>query len=278
MAHRTLVLVALALAAHLDAIPRSLPRGALPRRQDTSTKIIGGHEAAEGQLPYQSRVGELPGEGVGEVGSTSVAAWSSHRTLCVTAAHCVEGGDPTSPSGLRVVAGGLDLGTLEASEQVGEINFIIEHPFYSPITFENDIALLRLETPLLYTESVGQLELPQPQQNFTGEVCRVSGWGQTSEGGTLSSILLYTDLPVLSDEMCEESYVQDELFPSMLCVGGAAAAGVGSCHGDSGGPLACGSVLTGLVSWGYGCARPEYPGVYTEVSYFVDWIASHTRR
>ena len=51
------------------------------------------------------------------------------------------------------------------------------------------------------------------------EVCRVSGWGTTSEGGALSAKLLYTDLPVLSDEECGISYVDDELFPSMLCAG-----------------------------------------------------------
>merc|ERR1712226_1435710 len=48
-------------------------------------------------------------------------------------------------------------------------------------------------------------------------------------------------------------------------------------QGDSGGPFFTNESpesreLIGIVSWGYGCARPGYPGVYTQVSYFVDWI------
>lgn len=43
-------------------------------------------------------------------------------------------------------------------------------------------------------------------------------------------------------------------------------------QGDSGGPFVCGGQSVGIVSWGLGCARPDFPGVYTQTSYFVDWI------
>ncbi|KAK4291111.1 hypothetical protein Pmani_036040 [Petrolisthes manimaculis] len=137
----------------------------------------------------------------------------------LTAAHCVEGGDFTSPAGLRVMAGERDLTTEEGTEQLGTINLIIEHPFYDPITYENDIALLRLETPLMDTEFVKSVSLPSPFQNFTGESCRVSGWGRIQEDGASSDLLLYTDLTIINDTQCITAYTHDELFPSMLCAG-----------------------------------------------------------
>merc|ERR1711971_1536243 len=76
------------------------------------------------------------------------------------------------------------------------------------------------------------------------------------------------------DEGCRDSYGQNDIADSMICAG-LDAGGRDSCQGDSGGPFMCGFGLDGVVSWGYGCAQPGYPGVYTQTSYFVDWINSH---
>ena len=62
----------------------------------------------------------------------------------------------------------------------------------------------------------------------------------------------------------------------MICAG-VPEGGKDACQGDSGGPLACGGLLTGIVSWGYGCARPDYPGVYSEVAYFKDWVENNVQ-
>ena len=49
--------------------------------------------------------------------------------------------------------------------------------------------------------------------------------------------------------------------------------GKGFCLGDRGGPFVCNGVLTGVVSWGFGCSTTtEYPGVYANVAHFADWI------
>ncbi|KAA0200198.1 hypothetical protein HAZT_HAZT001259 [Hyalella azteca] len=83
-------------------------------------------------------------------------------------------------------------------------------------------------------------------------------------------VLMKVSMTVLDDKTCENAYgVQDFERTSMICAG--AAAGGDFCQGDEGGPLECGSYLTGLVSWGIGCGRGN-PGVYTSIYHYNTWI------
>ena len=97
------------------------------------------------------------------------------------------------------------------------------------------------------------------------------------EGGNCCpDVLMKVDVPIVADRTCKIEY-PFSIAESMLCAG---EPGKDSCQGDSGGPMVCynadGSVyLGGVVSWGIGCGGLFHPGVYTEVSYFVDWIANN---
>ena len=73
--------------------------------------------------------------------------------------------------------------------------------------------------------------------------------------------------------VCKQELGKHNVKESMMCQG---EEGKDSCQGDSGGPLTCSGMLCGIVSWGTGCGWDKYPGVYTEVSYFVDWITENT--
>uniref|UniRef100_A0A2K5CKE1 Transmembrane protease serine 5 n=1 Tax=Aotus nancymaae TaxID=37293 RepID=A0A2K5CKE1_AOTNA len=155
---------------------------------------------------------------------------------------------------------------------------IISHPLYSAQNHDYDIALLRLRTPLNFSDTVGAVCLPAKEQHFPkGSQCWVSGWGHTDPSHTYSSDMLQdTVVPLLSTQLCNSSCMYSgALTPRMLCAGyldGRADA----CQGDSGGPLVCpdGDTwrLVGVVSWGHGCAEPNHPGVYAKVAEFLDWI------
>uniref|UniRef100_A0A8D0H3T6 Peptidase S1 domain-containing protein n=1 Tax=Sphenodon punctatus TaxID=8508 RepID=A0A8D0H3T6_SPHPU len=105
----------------------------------------------------------------------------------------------------------------------------------------------------------------------TGEQCLVSGWGNLLTSGVkYPDLLQCLDVPILSDSTCRSSY-PGRITSNMFCAG-YTAGGKDSCQGDSGGPLVCNGELTGVVSWGIGCAQKNNPGVYTTVCNYRSWI------
>ena len=86
----------------------------------------------------------------------------------------------------------------------------------------------------------------------------------------MSPLLMEATVPIVAYENCSQSYGQ--IPSSMICAGDMSKGGVDACQGDSGGPLTCNGLLAGVVSWGNKCGQPNYPGVYTNVSEYYDWI------
>lgn len=139
------------------------------------------------------------------------------------------------------------------------------------MTNVNDVALLYWEEPLSLGVTVQPIAIP-PQDTPVPyeENSNVTGWGLTKEGGSSSAILTVVTVPLISNEDCNKAYngiVSDD----MLCAG-LPKGGRDACNGDSGSPLTVDGVQLGVVSWGKGCARPGFPGVYARVAYFTDWI------
>ncbi|KAL7983490.1 hypothetical protein Chor_000366 [Crotalus horridus] len=96
--------------------------------------------------------------------------------------------------------------------------------------------------------------------------------------GQLTKTLQEAKVKIINQSVCNKLY--DYLITSQMLCAGNLNGGIDACQGDSGGPLAClgkGNrwYLTGIVSWGEGCARRNRPGVYTKISAFYEWIRQY---
>ncbi|EFN80032.1 Enteropeptidase [Harpegnathos saltator] len=165
-------------------------------------------------------------------------------------------------------------------EQLLRLDYISLHPDYVDNGFVNDIAVLRLERPVTFSDYIRPVCLPANPVS-TGTVCIITGWGQLFEiNRVFPDTLQEVELPVISTEDCRRKTLFLPLYritSGMLCAG-LRNGEKDACLGDSGGPLVCLSenryILQGITSNGYGCGRRERPGVYTKIFHFLDYIDS----
>lgn len=233
-------------------------------------RIVGGQDADQGEYPYQALV--MPG------GSLCGGALIDEEWV-LTAAHCLfSGSTQLDPSQVSIKLGDHNIYSTDGTEQSFSVSQVIPHPSYNPNTTDNDIALLKLSTAANLI--AGQVEIISLNQNGSladGTLATVTGWGTTSEGGSIASVLQEVDVPLVSNATCNNSY--GGITDNMICAG-YASGGKDSCQGDSGGPLVVpdgngGSVHAGVVSFGNGCARANYYGVYARTSRYIDWISQY---
>jgi len=125
--------------------------------------------------------------------------------------------------------------------------------------------------------------LPASNENtYDGENATVAGWGATEQGGDVSPNLQKVEVPVIPNKQCNwRTLYLGKITENMLCAGDTKSGGKDSCQGDSGGPLIVERnnryLLVGIVSYGYGCAQPLAPGVYTRVGRYPEWIQENTQ-
>ncbi|MFY2560000.1 serine protease [Corallococcus terminator] len=275
-----------------------------PDRVGQGTRgIVGGIEAWPYSWPW---IVSLQSIGYHFCGGSLLRVGSQPRTdIVLTAAHCVA--DDRIPE-FRVVAGVHDVRGPGARQVTTRVAKIVYHPDYDPETSENDIAVLKLETPVAFgsgtSTSCGRTSsphrssrsshppvrgwpvaqpvcLPSPgQQVPVGASASIAGWGLTKEDDyDTSSILMQVKVPIVSDEALVAAYAQERIpiAPALMLGAGFPEGGKDSCQGDSGGPLVLAEpdgsyALHGLTSFGLGCGRPGLPGVYTRVSPYLPWI------
>lgn len=246
--------------------------GTARRRQPQ--KIVGGQRVDISQVPWQVSLrttkwgGNVPGHYCG--GSIL------NKLYVLTAAHCV---DNMRAGDIEVVMGTSHIRKTGDRIKVAKI---LAHQGYDADKLVHDIALLKLAHPIPVLNKKGAkgsaairgVCLPRDDAEYS-DTSMVTGWGKLSEKGKASDDLMAVDVGMMSDQQCRRWYGKSRITDGMLCAG-YEHGGKDACQGDSGGPLVTmvngRYVLTGIVSWGYGCAQPGNPGVYTQTSKYIGWI------
>ena len=236
------------------------------------TKIVGGTAALPHEFPW---VVSLEYYGNYYCGGSIIS-----DRLVLTAAHCIK---PNFPIYVRI--GDHDkVNQSEAhTELLGAV--AIKHPdFGVGKTLGSDIAVLRLDKRIVFSAFYGRVApiCLARRGDFLDTPVVAAGWGKTWEGGSMATVLQSVKLRTISNTQCflETGYsaIQDYMDSTMLCARGE---GKDTCDGDSGGPLMSYNMvrgrweLVGVVSWGVGCARSDYPGVYCRVVTSLNWILEY---
>ncbi|XP_069644278.1 suppressor of tumorigenicity 14 protein isoform X1 [Haliaeetus albicilla] len=241
------------------------------------SRIVGGQNSDVGEWPWQV---SLHVKGQGHICGASLVS----ESWLVSAAHCflqLQGIRYSDPSLWTAYLGLTNQGNRNgANVQTRKIKRIISHPFFNDYTYDYDIAVVELQSPVTFSSVVQPICLPDATHSFpVGKDLWVTGWGATVEGGSGASILQKAEIRLINQTVCNQ-LLTDQLTPRMMCVG-ILTGGVDACQGDSGGPLV--SVepsnrmfLAGVVSWGDGCAQRNKPGVYSRLTSLRDWIKEQT--
>ncbi|CAH2092299.1 unnamed protein product [Euphydryas editha] len=228
---------------------------------NTDDRIVGGYEISTIQdVPYQVFLLVQRGDNYYQCGGSIIS-----ETYILTAAHCLR-----RVSQVYVRAGSTVTnigGTLYNTTQY------TRHPFYNRVNKDYDVGLVNIPDGItLDGQNTKAVALPNENTTIApGTNLLITGWGRTEDNYLGSENLKAVQIPTISSDECRKTY--PKLTTQQFCAA-VPEGGKDSCQGDSGGPAVAtdSGVQLGIVSYGEGCGRPGYPGVYTDVTRVRSWI------
>uniref|UniRef100_A0AAG5DA17 Phenoloxidase-activating factor 2 n=1 Tax=Anopheles atroparvus TaxID=41427 RepID=A0AAG5DA17_ANOAO len=233
-------------------------------------RIVGGHNADPNEWPW---IAGLFNNGRQFCGGSLI-----DNIHILTAAHCVAHMSSYDVARLSVKLGDHNIrSNTEVQHVERRVKRLVRHRGFDSRTLYNDVAVLTMDQPVPFTKQVRPICLPAADnaRAYNGLTATVIGWGSLRENGPQPAILQEVNLPIWTNGECRVKYgpaAPGGIIDTMLCAGQAAK---DSCSGDSGGPLMVNDgrwTQVGVVSWGIGCGKGQYPGVYTRVTSFLPWI------
>ncbi|CAH0383608.1 unnamed protein product [Bemisia tabaci] len=245
-------------------------KNGLEREED---RIVGGQNARPGEWPW---IAALMNGGRQFCGGSLL-----DNQHVLTAAHCVAHMSSWDVAQLTVNLGDHNIKSSSDVRHIEKkVKRIVRHKGFDARTLYNDVAIITLDSPVTYSRNIRSICLPSGNKAYAGKTATVIGWGSLREMGPQPAILQKVNIPVWTNQECKEKYgpaAPGGIIDTMLCAGQTAQ---DSCSGDSGGPLMVEDgtwTQVGIVSWGIGCGKGQYPGVYTRVTHFMPWIKKNLK-
>ncbi|XP_034237241.1 serine proteinase stubble-like [Thrips palmi] len=236
-------------------------------------RIVGGQNADIGEWPW---IAALFNGGRQFCGGSLIDS-----THILSAAHCVAHMSSWDVARLTVRLGDHNIRTNSETKHIEKkVRRVVRHRGFDSRTLYNDVAILTLDSPVQFRRDIRPICMPSGSAAYAGKTATVIGWGSLRESGPQPAVLQEVNIPVWTNAECRQKYgnaAPGGIVDTFLCAGQASR---DSCSGDSGGPLMVNDgrwVQVGIVSWGIGCGKGQYPGVYSRVTSFMPWIQKNLK-
>ncbi|XP_042191409.1 acrosin [Callorhinchus milii] len=251
-------------------------RPILAEAQEFVSQAPGSHNSLPGHWPWLVSIQIAAKDGTyGHICGGSII----NENWVLTAAHCFKAKVANNLAKIMLVFGLEQLSKFSPNTYARPVKEIIKHENYNPDTESNDIALIKVSEPVIFTNYVQPVCLQYEKLDIAElKPCVAVGWGLIEGRGKRIDVLQEEEVNIIPTVICNQGdWYNGSLNDRVLCAG-FEWGGVDRCETDSGGPLVC-KVLgagrfyqIGVTSWGLGCSRIKHPGIYTSVRKYTEWI------